>query len=118
RQVNVASPSTWAGPGPGYITTNWYDQFGNAVQSLTAHDRINAFDPGMLGWYNTTTADLAYDLSTINIYNTDGTYEISTAGPYHGLTTDNGTWVLGRDVTTNTPDEGAPAGTCPCGLTT
>jgi RHS repeat-associated protein len=104
RTLNTVTPG-------GNTTTTWYDQYGNETKTLTANNRAEALTA-------TDTAATAQSLETINTYNPDGTQLLTTLGPAHPVTLDNGQTVTGHDLTLNTYDQGAPAGTCPCGLVT
>ena len=110
RTVNTTTPG-------GYTTTTWYDQYGNNIQDLTANNRGKA-----LGASTTDTpaqeAALADSESTLNTYDSTGTQLIQVLGPERDVRLSTGVVVRGRDLTINTYDQGASAGSCPCGLIT
>jgi RHS repeat-associated protein len=111
RPVNQVTPG-------GNITTTWYDGYGKVVKNLNAGNRQMALTAEAQTSFNMTSVQLADALSSVTTYSSDDTQVVSSAGPYHGLTLADGTWVIGRDVTVTQYDQGAPAGICPCGETT
>lgn len=109
RQVNTAEPG-------GHITTNWYDQWGNAIRTLAAGNRERALNVSATDSVS-QEADLARDRSTMNIYSSQG--QLSEAwGPGHDVMLSDGLVVRGRARTRNTYDEGAPTTGGPYDLVT
>ncbi|WP_051810078.1 RHS repeat-associated core domain-containing protein [Actinoplanes subtropicus] len=111
RRVNSVTPG-------GNIATSWYDARGKTIRELDAPNRVRALSQDEQKTFNMNGAQLANALSSQTIYSADGTRVLSNWSPYHNLTLANGTAVLGRDVTDNQYDQGAPNGTCPCGQVT
>ena len=103
--------------GNGNIDSSWYDSYGNITQSLTAGDRAEALNASSTDTVSTEAA-LAGNYSTYNTYNSDGSELTFTKGPYHVVQLANGSTTPARSTFTYTYDEGAPPGTCPCGLVT
>lgn len=110
RQVNTASPG-------GYLTTTWYDQFGNTTATLTAGNRQRALDAAPADTADAEAA-IARTLSTTNIYSKDGQRLLFTYGPEHDVVLPDGSTVRGRNRTGNTYDEGAPTTGAPYNLVT
>ncbi|WP_157408595.1 RHS repeat-associated core domain-containing protein [Actinoplanes sp. N902-109] len=111
RVTNVAQPG-------GYVTTTWYDSFGNVVRALDSGNRARA-----LGASATDSpeaeAQLAAALSETSVYSADGQVVLETFGPEHDVTLPvTGTTVRGREHTRFTYDEGAPASDTPYNLVT
>jgi len=96
REVNTASYNNgWN------VATTEYDQYGNDVRELTADNRATALAAGA------TSATVAAQLDTRNIYSTDGTELLDTYGPAHQATA-AGTLQTIRTHTHNVYDQGAP----------
>jgi RHS repeat-associated protein len=96
REVNTASYNNgWN------ITTAQYDQFGNDVRDLTAANRATALAAG------SSSALVASQLDTENIYSSDGTELIDTYGPTHQAMA-AGTIQPIRTHTHQVYDQGAP----------
>jgi RHS repeat-associated protein len=123
REVNTATPG-------GHISTTQYDRFGNTVRELTAGNRKLALATSgddlerltRLGIDAHSTAERAWQLSTLSVYNADGHRKLEEFGPLHiaTLTQDvaasgdaqalpAGSEVPVRSHTVNTYDEGRPA---------
>jgi YD repeat-containing protein len=101
RTVNTAEPG-------GYLSTTWYDSFGNVVQELSAGNRQRALDASTSD-SATAEAQLAAVLSDISVYSADGQNVQETFGPEHDVVLPvSGTTVRGRAHTRYTYDEGAP----------
>ena len=98
REVNTANyDNGWD------VTTTEYDQYGNDVRELTADNRATALAAGA------TSATVAAQLDTRNIYSDDGTELLDTYGPAHQAMA-AGTVQTIRTHTNNVYDTGAPNG--------
>ena len=101
RTVNVAQPG-------GYLTTTWYDNYGNVVRELGASNRQRALDASTLDTA-ATEAQLAASLSDTSVYAADGQRLLETFGPEHDVVLPvSDATVRGRAHTRYTYDEGAP----------
>jgi RHS repeat-associated protein len=101
-EVNTAQPG-------GYLTATWFDQYGNTVRTLTAANRQRAVTDSSSD-STATEAALAQDLSTIEVYSTDGQRLTDIYGPRHDVVLTDWTTVRGRAHTAYRYDEGAPSG--------
>ncbi|MEV0429307.1 RHS repeat-associated core domain-containing protein [Micromonospora sp. NPDC050495] len=101
RTVNTTQPG-------GYVSTTWYDGYGNTVGELSAGNRQRALDASTTD-SATAEAQLAAALRETSVYSTDGRLLLETSGPEHDLILSTGTVVRGRTHTRYTYDEGAPA---------
>ncbi|MBB4662204.1 RHS repeat protein [Conexibacter arvalis] len=97
REVNVAEPG-------GHISTVEHDANGNVIRLLTAENRVRALAAGA------ASANVANDLSTVNLYSPDGVDLVATYEPRTEIELASGRVVTGRRVTTTHYDQGAPAG--------
>lgn len=110
RTVNTAQPG-------GYITSTWFDEYGNTVGELSADNRKRALDASATD-SATTEAQLAFSLRETSTYSTDGQRIIESVGPEHDVSLPTGDVVRGRTHTRYTYDEGAPATGGPFDLVT
>jgi YD repeat-containing protein len=111
RTVNTAEPG-------GYLSTTWYDSFGNVVQELSAGNRQRALDASTT---DTAAAEAqqAAALSDVSVHSSDGQNLLETFGPEHDVVLPvTAATVRGRAHTRYTYDEGAPATAEPLGLVT
>jgi len=109
RAVNTVAPG-------GHVTTTEFDKFGNAVRELTAANRTLALgdtdaekatltELGIVGLPPAQRADL---LSTVSVYDADGTRELEELGPLHEITLTAGGTATARARTLNEYDVGRP----------
>ncbi|MET7694889.1 RHS repeat-associated core domain-containing protein [Streptomyces sp. NPDC005483] len=96
REVNTASYNNgWN------ITTTEYDQNGNSVRELSATNRASALAAG------STSATVAAQLDTENLYSSDGTELTDSYGPAHQATAAGSIQTI-RTHTHDVYDQGAP----------
>ncbi|MBB4760790.1 RHS repeat-associated core domain-containing protein [Amorphoplanes digitatis] len=101
RTVNGVQPG-------GYLSTTWYDGFGNIVQELGAGNRQAALNASTSDT-PAVEAELARALSEAVVYSADGQRQLERFGPEHDVVLPNsGTTVKGRAHIRLTYDEGAP----------
>ncbi|MFD6714671.1 RHS repeat-associated core domain-containing protein [Micromonospora chalcea] len=100
RTVNSAQPG-------GYLTTTWYDGYGNTVGDLSAGNRKRALDASTTD-NATAEAQVAAKLRETSVYSGDGQRLLETFGPEHDVMLSTGTVVRGRTHARYTYDEGAP----------
>lgn len=99
RAVNEVDPG-------GHTSATWYDQFDNVVRTMTPGNIARALQAP-----DDTSAQLAYTLSTLNVYSGDGARLTETFGPEHDVAlAGTGATVRGRQHVVTRYDEGAPAG--------
>jgi RHS repeat-associated protein len=101
RIVNTAEPG-------GYISSQWYDTWGNQTRSLDAANRQRALNDSPSDRPD-EEAISARALSSLSIYSDDGSQLIGTLEPERNLALPDGSAVQGRPYTSYTYDEGAPA---------
>lgn len=98
REVNTASYNNgWN------ITTTEYDQYGNDIRGLTAANRATALATG------STSASVAAQLDTQNLYSADSTELTDTYGPAHQALAAGAIQTI-RSHTHDVYDQGAPNG--------
>ncbi|OON32074.1 hypothetical protein BSA16_07790 [Micromonospora sp. Rc5] len=100
RRVNTALPG-------GYISTTWFDGYGNLIGELTAGNRQRALDASATDTA-TDEATIAMKLTDSTIYSADGKQVLETFGPEHDVILPSGALVRGRTHTRYSYDEGAP----------
>lgn len=93
-----------SGDGTWLVDTDWYDEYGNVVQSLDADGRarVLAADPA-------DQAHVASDASSFTDYSPDGTRVEDEYGPVHTATLKDGTVGDYRTHTAYTYDDQAPS---------
>jgi RHS repeat-associated protein len=101
REVNTATPG-------GHVTATWRDAHGNVIRSLTAANRARALDDAP-GDTPERESSLALDHSTEQVWSDDGQRLLSALAPRREVMLPSGTTVLGRTLTRNTYDQGAPS---------
>lgn len=102
REVNTAD----AGGG---ISTAEHDSRGAVVRTLSAGNRLRAFDRSG----SDTAAQeavIAGTLSSLTVFSADGLETLETFGPEHEVMLADGSVVRARAHTANTYDDGAPSG--------
>ncbi|MEV4637543.1 RHS repeat-associated core domain-containing protein [Actinoplanes sp. NPDC049548] len=110
REINAAEPG-------GYISSQWYDKWGNATRTLDAANRQRALDDSASDDAD-QEAVLARALSSLDVYSGDGSRVTSTLEPEREVTLPDGSSVRGRPYTEFVYDEGAPAADEPFDLVT
>jgi RHS repeat-associated protein len=102
------------GAGAWQIDTTRHDANGNTVWQLSPGNRARALNPTDLTdpfvASQTSPAVRADLLATVKTYSSDGVDLLTTLGPAHQVHLAAGDWASVRVKTTNTYDEGAPAG--------
>jgi RHS repeat-associated protein len=110
RTVDVAAPGGW-------ISTTWYDRWGNVTGELSASNRRRALDKFPSD--NTASeAQLASALTDASVFSEDGQRVVEAFGPEHDVLLTSGTVVRGRTHSRYTYDSGAPSTGGPFGLVT
>lgn len=110
RTVNTAQPG-------GYITSTWFDAYGNVTGELSAGNRARALDAHPAD-DAASEAQIAARLTDTKVYSTDGQNLLETFGPEHDVMLQSGTLVRGRVHTRYSYDEGAPVAGGPYNLLT
>ncbi len=110
RTVNTVQPG-------GYLTTAWYDSYGNTVGELSAGNRQRALDASTTD-NAAAEAQLAANLRETSVYSANGQLLLETFGPEHDVILSTGTILRGRTHTRYTYDEGAPESGGPYNLVT
>lgn len=110
KAVNTGTPE-------GSVTTTWYDKYGNIVRTLTPSNLDRAISQSQDD--NTAEeADIAYRLSSVNVYSADGQRLTDAYGPEHSIVLKDDSEPIGRTHTHNVYDEGAPTTDNPYNLVT
>ncbi len=97
HEANVATPSG-AGTSSPSISTNEFDEFGNAVRELTPQNRLRALteEPKVACPKETKSACRSKELDTHRIFSSDGTQMEEEWGPMHQVRLESGTTTPAR----------------------
>lgn len=103
RMVNRATPS-------GGIATTEYNALNEVERTLSADNRATALKESCESELKCNSAKTAEALSSMNVYNPEGTQLLETYGPEHKIRLANGTEEETRDHQQFSYNEGAPSG--------